>query len=119
LPPLLGFSTIVVLRDGVVSPMPNPQPGGPGLCIYNPQRQLPSYTPRHWVPILVASYDPYELRWGYSFSRPPHGKSLNITKAIKSRRMRWVEHVARMEYMINSKTIWPRNLKRKRTFGDL
>jgi hypothetical protein len=50
-----------------------PPPGGPGLCIYNPQRRGPSYTPRHWVPILVASYDPYELRWGYSFSRPPHG----------------------------------------------
>jgi hypothetical protein len=36
---LLGFSTIVVLQDGVVSPMPNPQPGGPGLRIYDPRRQ--------------------------------------------------------------------------------
>jgi hypothetical protein len=36
---VLVFSTIVVLRDGVVSPMPNPQPGGPGLRIYDPRRQ--------------------------------------------------------------------------------
>jgi hypothetical protein len=35
----LGFSTIVVLWDEVVSPMPNPQPGGPGLRIYDPRRQ--------------------------------------------------------------------------------
>jgi len=27
------------LQGGVVSPRPNPPPGGPGLCIYNPQRQ--------------------------------------------------------------------------------
>jgi hypothetical protein len=29
----------------------------------------PSYTPRHWVPILVAFYDTHELRWDYSY--PP------------------------------------------------
>jgi hypothetical protein len=27
------------LQGGVVRPMPNPHPGGPGLCIYIPQRQ--------------------------------------------------------------------------------
>jgi hypothetical protein len=27
------------LQGGVVSPMPNPHPRGPGLCIYIPQRQ--------------------------------------------------------------------------------
>jgi hypothetical protein len=27
------------LQGRVVSPMPNPHPGGPGLCIYIPQRQ--------------------------------------------------------------------------------
>jgi hypothetical protein len=27
------------LEDRVVNPMPNPHPGGPGLCIYIPQRQ--------------------------------------------------------------------------------
>jgi len=33
-----GFSTIF-LQGRVVSPTPNPHPGGPGLCIYIPQRQ--------------------------------------------------------------------------------
>jgi hypothetical protein len=28
-----------LLQDRVVSPTPNPHPGGPGLCIYIPQRQ--------------------------------------------------------------------------------
>jgi hypothetical protein len=35
-----GFSTIFFLQSKVVSPTPNPHPGGPGLCIYNPQRQI-------------------------------------------------------------------------------
>jgi hypothetical protein len=35
---LRGFSTIFFLQGKVVSPMPNPHPGGPGLCIYIPQR---------------------------------------------------------------------------------
>jgi hypothetical protein len=26
----------------------------------------PSYTPRHWVLILVTFYDTHELHWGYS-----------------------------------------------------
>jgi hypothetical protein len=33
-----GFLTIF-LQGRVVSPTPNPHPGGPGLCIYIPQRQ--------------------------------------------------------------------------------
>jgi hypothetical protein len=27
----------------------------------------PTYTPRHWVPILVAFYDTHELCWDYSY----------------------------------------------------
>jgi hypothetical protein len=34
-----GFSTIFFLQGRVVSPTPNLHPGGPGLCIYIPQRQ--------------------------------------------------------------------------------
>jgi hypothetical protein len=34
-----GFSTIFFLQGRVVSPMPNPHPGEPCLCIYIPQRQ--------------------------------------------------------------------------------
>jgi hypothetical protein len=35
----------------------------------------PHYTPRHWVPVLVASYDTHGVRWGYSVSRPPLEKA--------------------------------------------
>jgi hypothetical protein len=34
-----GFVTITFLRGWSVSPAPNPQPGGPGLGIYDPRRQ--------------------------------------------------------------------------------
>jgi hypothetical protein len=34
-----GFSTIFFLQGKVVSPTPNLHPGGPGFCIYIPQRQ--------------------------------------------------------------------------------
>jgi hypothetical protein len=37
--PLWGFVTITFLQDWIVSPAPNPQPGGPGLRIYDPRRQ--------------------------------------------------------------------------------
>jgi hypothetical protein len=35
--PLWGFATITFLQGWIVSPAPNPQPGGPGLRIYNPR----------------------------------------------------------------------------------
>jgi hypothetical protein len=57
-------------------------------------------------------------KWPHRYKIHNLYSSLNITKANKSMRIRWVEHIARMEYMINSQTIWPRNLKMKRTFGD-
>jgi hypothetical protein len=39
-PPLfLRFRNSYFLWCGVVSPTPNPQPGGPGLHIYDPWRQ--------------------------------------------------------------------------------
>jgi hypothetical protein len=62
--PCWGFVTITFLQGWIVSPAPNPQPGGPGLSIYDPWR--PSYTPRRWVPILVAFYDMHGLQWDYS-----------------------------------------------------
>jgi hypothetical protein len=34
-----GFSTIFFLQGRFVRPTPNPNPGGPGLFIYIPQRQ--------------------------------------------------------------------------------
>jgi hypothetical protein len=35
---ILGFLTVDFFLGGVVSPTPNPQPGGPGLHIYIPRR---------------------------------------------------------------------------------
>jgi hypothetical protein len=32
---LLGFSIIIALWDGLISPVPTPQPGAPGLHIYD------------------------------------------------------------------------------------
>jgi len=32
-----------------------------------------SYTSKHWVSIILASYDRHCLRWGYSCSLPSHG----------------------------------------------
>jgi hypothetical protein len=34
-----GFSKFSLLQGKVVSPTPNPHHGGPGLCIYIPQRK--------------------------------------------------------------------------------
>jgi hypothetical protein len=34
-----GLVTITFLRAWIVSPAPNPQPGGPGLRTYDPRRQ--------------------------------------------------------------------------------
>jgi hypothetical protein len=62
-----GFSTIFFLQGTVVSPTPNPHPGGPGLCIYITQRQ--------------GDYPFYSLlttRMGYGgtilIPRSPHGE---------------------------------------------
>jgi hypothetical protein len=65
--PFWGFVIITFLQGWTVSPAPNPQPGGPGLGNYDPpETGWPSYTPRHWVPILVAFYDMHGLQWDYS-----------------------------------------------------
>jgi hypothetical protein len=37
--PLWGFVTETFLQGWIVSPAPNPQPGAPGLRIYDPRRQ--------------------------------------------------------------------------------
>jgi hypothetical protein len=36
--PFWGFVTITFLWGWIFSPAPNPQPGGPGLRIYDPRR---------------------------------------------------------------------------------
>jgi hypothetical protein len=37
--PFWGFLTITFLQGWIVSPASNSQPGGPGLCIYDPRGQ--------------------------------------------------------------------------------
>jgi hypothetical protein len=58
-----GFSTIFY-RVGLLAPRPTPTLED----LYPPEAGWPSYTPRHWVPILVASYGTHGLRWDYSYS---------------------------------------------------
>jgi hypothetical protein len=64
--PIWGFLTITYLRGWIVSPAPNPQPGGRGLRIYDPGDRVAQLYPRHWVHILVAFYDMNGLQWDYS-----------------------------------------------------
>jgi hypothetical protein len=52
----LYFATIIILQSKVVNPASNPQPGGPGLCIYVPPvTGWPRYTPRHRFPFSSPS----------------------------------------------------------------
>jgi hypothetical protein len=47
---LKRFFTIVLLRDDIVSPIPNNEPGGPEFRIYVSRRQgWPDYVPGHLV----------------------------------------------------------------------
>jgi hypothetical protein len=73
--PYLVSEHVKLLQGGVVSPTPNPQPGGPGLCIYNPRRQggpvIPLAPGTHLSRLLR------HMRYvgAILISRPPHGKS--------------------------------------------
>jgi hypothetical protein len=46
--------------------------------LWPPETGCPSYTPGHWVPILVVFYDTHELRWDYSYPPVTHGKVWQI-----------------------------------------
>jgi hypothetical protein len=73
---ILGFLTVDFLQGGV-SPKPNPptwRTRSPYL--YPLETGWPIYTPRHWLPILVAFYDMHGLQWDYSFPRSPHGDNI-------------------------------------------
>jgi hypothetical protein len=48
--------------------------------------------------------------------RSPHGEP-NIIRVIKSRRVRWVGHVARVEEMKNAYIIWIGKPEGKRSLG--
>jgi hypothetical protein len=81
-----GIVTITFLQSWIVSPAPNPQPGGPGLHIYDPRRQGgPAILPGTRYPFLVAFYDMNALQWGYSLIPATTRDSLNITRAKKDK----------------------------------
>jgi hypothetical protein len=66
---LKRFFTIVLLRDDVISLMPNHEPGGPEFCISVFRRQgWPDYVPGH----LVAQV-PRDCHFPYSFTWAPEG----------------------------------------------
>jgi hypothetical protein len=82
--PFWGYVTITFLRGWIVSPAPNPQPGGPGLSIYDPRGQGdPAIPPRHWVPILAAFYDMNGLQWDYSLIPVTTRENLGLCDMFK------------------------------------
>jgi hypothetical protein len=99
-----GFETCDVLRGGVGNPSSNPQSGGPGLHIYDPQKTgWPNYTLKHWVARGLGSatsrshndFEPCDSLLSYCFTHyvlikcngarapsgpgPPHYRSFTIT----------------------------------------
>jgi hypothetical protein len=83
----LGFLTVDFFRGGVVSPTPNPQPGGPRLHIYIPWRLDGPVIPQ--APISVAFYDMHGLQWDYSFPRSPQGDSCRFTPRERLGWLNW------------------------------
>jgi hypothetical protein len=80
---MCGFLTSWVLRGEVVSLTPNPQPGGPGLRIYDPRRQGDPVIPPSTGCLF---WSPFTTCMGYSGTiltpRPPHGEFRYYTKVI-------------------------------------
>jgi hypothetical protein len=44
--PFSGFVTITFLQGWIVSPAPNPQPGRPALCIFDPEDRVAQLYPQ-------------------------------------------------------------------------
>jgi hypothetical protein len=68
----LKFRNMILFRGWGCWPHAQPQTRGTRPPYLWPLKTgWPGYTPRYWVPILVASYDRHELRWGSSYSPAP------------------------------------------------
>ena len=81
----IGFHNSMFLRGRIFSPKHKPPPPtwrARSRYLYHPEVGWPSCIPRHWTLILVDFYDPYELRWSYSYFRPPHGKYVCVCVCI-------------------------------------
>jgi hypothetical protein len=53
----LVFAAIIILQSKFVSLASNPQPGGPGLCIYVPIDRVAHLNPQAPGSVFVAFYD--------------------------------------------------------------
>jgi hypothetical protein len=62
------------LQGGVVSPTPNPHPGGPGLCIYIPQRQGGNQIKEDEIDGICGTNGRQE-KCIENFSREPEGRT--------------------------------------------
>jgi hypothetical protein len=67
-PPLLGFlnNNIFGGGAGLLVQRPTPNLEDKVSVFMTPETGWPSYTPKHWVPILVAFYGMHGLEWDYS-----------------------------------------------------
>jgi hypothetical protein len=77
--PLWGFLTITFLRGWIFSPASNPQPGGPGLRIYDPGDSVAQLYPQalgtHFSRLLQHTWVTVGL-----FFNPGHHTGLVYTK---------------------------------------
>jgi hypothetical protein len=66
-PPLLVFrNNNPFYRAGLLVQRSTPNLEDQASIFMTPGDGWPNYTPRHWVPILVAFYDMHGLQWDYS-----------------------------------------------------
>jgi hypothetical protein len=78
--PFWGIVTIAFLQYWIVSPGPNPQPGGPGLRMYDPWRHsdpaIPQALGTHFSRLLRHAWVTVGL------FRPPNGRGANMSGAL-------------------------------------
>jgi hypothetical protein len=81
--PFWGFVTITFLRGWIVSPTPNPEPGGPGLRIYDPGDRVAQLNPQalgtHFSRLLRHAW----VAVGLLFTPGHHtGESINDSMSL-------------------------------------
>ena len=74
----VGFITVFYC-DWLLACHPTPNLDGQSTTFITPGAGWPSYTPRYWVPILVAFYVLHGLQWGCSLPQSPHRDSWRVT----------------------------------------
>jgi hypothetical protein len=64
--PVWGFLQKPFNWAGLLVQRPTPNMEDWVSVFMTPETEWPSYTPRHWVPILVSVYDMHGLQWDYT-----------------------------------------------------